>query len=872
MKRPAELRDPSRRESPIQVQGQETVSLSGGWEAARTPPGGCDGPSGLDELEWIPAEVPGTAAGALAAAGLWQPGEAYDFDAEDWWFRTAFDAAGAGRGERVLLALDGLATIAEVYLNGELLLESSSMFASHLLDVGGRLAGANELAVCCRALGPRLSERRRPRARWRTRLVSDGNLRFFRTMLLGRTPGIAPETATAGPWREVRIERRTDLSIDQLELRTRMDGADGVLTVSVRAGWLSAAAPTRLEVQVSGPSGEHSSELELRTAVEGSLTAAGEVRVTGVAQWWPHTHGEANLHRVRLTFTGGAKPITVEAGNVGFRRISAAAQGAGDVRRDGLDIHVNGVRVFARGAVWTPIDLVGMAPSEQAVRERLNTIRAAGMNMVRIPGTGAYETAAFHEICDELGILVWQDFMFANLDYPVADEEFRAAVESEAGAVLQRVGGHPSTAVLCGNSEVEQQAAMLGLDPALGRGELFEEVLPGLIGSSGVDAIYVPSAPCGGELPFQPGRGVGTYFGVGAYGRPLEDARRAGVLFAAECLAFSNVPGEDGVLEVLPRGPARLAEDEAAWRSGVPRDSGADWDFDDVRARYLEMLFGVDARELMSSDGERYLQLSRIVTGEVMARVFGEWRRAPSPCGGGIVLSLGDLRPGAGWGLLDHRGAPKAVLHRLGRALAPTAVWTVDEGVNGVIAHVANDGPAPLSASLRVSLYRESEHRIEEARAPVDLAPHSQGEWNVEGILGHFVDASWAYRFGPAQQDLIVCSLEDGPDGGPLISQDMYFPAGFPLAQAGAQELGLSGDVRALDDGSAVARIATGRLLYGAQLHVPGYGAGDDAFSIEPSGELDVTLAPLSPQSTLSSASLTAVNLLGRLTLDLGAS
>ncbi len=73
--------------------------------------------------------------------------------------------------------------------------------------------------------------------------------------------------------------------------------------------------------------------------------------------------------------------------------------------------------------MWTPIDPIGLAPSEDELRAELNRVRDAGMNMLRLPGTGAYETSAFHDLCDELGILVWQDFMFANLDYPIADEQ-----------------------------------------------------------------------------------------------------------------------------------------------------------------------------------------------------------------------------------------------------------------------------------------------------------------------------------------------------------------------------------------------------------------------------------------------------------------
>ncbi len=345
---------------------------------------------------------------------------------------------------------------------------------------------------------------------------------------------------------------------------------------------------------------------------------------------------------------------------------------------------------------------------------------------------------------------------------------------------------------------------MLGLDPALARGELFYELLPGLVRESGVDALYVPSAPCGGELPFRPNRGIANYYGVGSYLRPLEDVRRAEVRFAAECLAFSNVPGRDAIEQMLPEEPGELVVHHPAWKAGVPRDEGVGWDFDDVRDHYLQLLFGVDARELRRYDHERYLELSRIVTGEVMAEVFGEWRRAGSPCGGGLVLWLTDLLPGAGWGVIDDRGVPKLAYHHLKRALAPVAVWTVDEGLGGVVAHVANDRPEPLVASLRVALYRDGEVRVEEAAKPIELQPHSQREWNVETLVGCFVDAAWAFRFGPPMQDAIVVSLErDGsPErGSNVIGQAVRFPAGRPLQRELPEQLGLALDTTPLPDG-----------------------------------------------------------------------
>jgi beta-mannosidase len=852
----------------VRVEGHDEIVLGDGWEAAACPPDTRSDATALDGLAWLPARVPGTAAGALRDAGHWSPGDPSDLDAEDWWFHASFDTEPVAAGEEVRLCLDGIATVAEVYLNGELMLESDSMFAAHAIDVAGRLRERNELTIRCRALAPLLRERRKPRARWRTRLV-EGNLRFFRTMLLGRAPGFAPDPAAVGPWRAVRLERRRGLAIDELALRPSVVGANGRLQVHARMRGLEGAALTSAEMELSGPTGISRAPLTLASHDDG-VEVLGELFTPGVALWWPHTHGEPVLYTARIIVTSTAATLTIDAGRVGFRDLACGPGPDHDVERDGLDLHINGVRVFARGAVWTPVDVNGLAPTPSELRAALEQVRDAGMNMLRIPGTGAYESEAFHDLCDELGVLVWQDFMFANLDYPIPDESFRAAVEREAHQVLGNLSGRPSLAVLCGNSEIEQQVAMLGLDPVLGRGELFGELLPALVDESSTDAVYVPSAPCGGDLPFRPDRGVANYYGVGGYRRPLEDARRAEIRFAAECLAFSNVPDESAIEEMLPGASGDLVVHHPRWKAGVPRDAGTGWDFEDVRDHYLALLYDVDPGELRRIDHDRYLELSRAVTGEVMAEVFGEWRRAGSPCGGGLVLWLRDLAPGAGWGVIDHRGEPKVAYHHLRRALAPVAVWTIDEGLGGVVAHVANDRPTALAGRLRVALYRDFEHRVDEAQEIAELAPHSARQWDIEALLGHFVDASWAYRFGPPQQDLIVVSLEaDERENPALISQAMRFPAGRPREMETSTRMGLRADVCEQADGALRLRVKTGRLAYGVGVHVPGFHPTDDAFSVEPGGERIVLLLPRTADATFAGGALTAVNLHGRITFEL---
>src|SRR5258708_11639143 len=176
--------------------------------------------------------------------------------------------------------------------------------------------------------------------------------------------------------------------------------------------------------------------------------------------------------------------------------------------------------------------------------------------------------------------------MFANMGYPIGDPVFRAGVEAEAAQFLDRTQGHPSLAVLCGGSEVAQQPAMLGLPAALWSSPLYDEILLRAAASLRPDALYVPHSPGSGDLPFSADHGVSHYYGIGAFRRPLEDARRAHVRFASECLAFANVP--DSASRGVPWA------DPARWKQAGPRDRGETWDFEDVRDHYLGLIYGID--------------------------------------------------------------------------------------------------------------------------------------------------------------------------------------------------------------------------------------------------------------------------------------
>ncbi|MGH2914308.1 MAG: glycoside hydrolase family 2 protein [Solirubrobacteraceae bacterium] len=846
----------------VAVHAASRDQLRRDWQLLGSAPGEHDGPEALPSDGWISAQVPGTVAGALRAAG--HELSSVDLDDRDWWFRTTFETAPPRPDERLHLCLDGLATITEVYLNGQRVLDSDSMFAVHSPRVQLALGAPQSLTVCCRALRPRLAERPRPRARWRTRLVSDGNLRFVRTMLIGRAPGLPSRPPVVGPYRSISIERRRGVSVDSLRLRATVAGEDGLVSIRALLEALDPGVAVRgATLHVGDGRGETSAALELAGGRDRTLAATGTVRVARPELWWPHTHGAPALHQVRLRIAlERGEDVVVDCGRVGFRDLQVAP----DLERDGLRLSINGVPLFARGAVWTPLDPDAPDVEEQLARV-LQSVVDAGMNVVRVPGIACYESPAFLDLCDRLGLLLWQDFMFANLDYPEQDDAFMRTVDAEARQVLSELGPRPCTAVLCGGSEVAQQVAMLGLDSELARGPLFGELLPTLVGEADLQAPYIPSTPWGGDLPFRPDRGVANYYGVGAYLRPLEDARRSEVKFAAECLAFANVPDDAALDERHPHGAVGVGD--GAWKRGVPRDVGAGWDFDDVRDHYLRLLFEVDPVALRSVDPIRYLELSRQVTGEVMAEVFGEWRRERSTCAGALVLWLADMRAGAGWGLLDSRGTPKVAFHVLARALAPVAVWSSDEGLGGVVAHVANDGSERLEATLRVSLYWRFETLVAERSKPVEIPPHGIRDFNVESLLGRFVDASWAYRFGPPAQHVIVLSLErpELPSPRRLLSQSCRFPSSWPLSVESAPALGLAAVVGPVD-GEQVLTVSSRRFLYGVRATIPGFIAADDAFSVEPGHSRTVILRPASDLRAPTGGTLTAVNLSGRIAIE----
>jgi beta-mannosidase len=803
--------------------GRRVRRPDAGWEICSTPAGQCAAPAELAlHGNWLAAVVPGTVAGALRDAGQWSLDDPAPLHDRDFWYRVSLE----GNGDQVL-RFGGLATIAEVYLDGTLILSSDNMYVSHEVPV--QLGGTHQLTICFRALWPALQLCKGPRARWRTQLASPAGLRFKRTTLLGHMNGWCPPVHAVGPWRAIELIEQDDVALIVAErsVRTALVGKRGTVTIALTL--------TRPVVEECGVEMVCAGKRQLMQWLS-TNTLVGELHIDNVEMWWPHTHGLPKLYDIYVE----TQNCRVELGQVGFRNIEVvtAEDGAG------FGLKINGQPVFCRGACWTPLDLVTLEAGPEKYRQILELVQRAGMNMLRLSGTCVYESDAFYKICDEMGILVWQDFMFANFDYPVADPSFLENVKTECTQFLNRIETSPCLAVLCGGSEVFQQSAMLGLPPIAQSSKLFDDLLAQIAKGMRPDVPYLPNSPFGGPLPFVADSGVSHYYSVGAYLRPLDDARRARVRFASECLAFSHVP-------------ERIATPlhDRRWKERVPRDTGVTWDFEDVRDHYLSSLYRVDAAQLRRFDPEQYIELSRSVVADIYESVFMEWRRVGSETRGALVWTLLDLWDGAGWGVIAADGTPKSAWFAMRRVLQPIYLGLTDEGVNGLRIHWHNETPIGIDAVLHFICLRDGTTAVRDVSSQLQLPSRSQGSINASELLNGFFDTTYAYRFGPPTHDSCIATLTNSVSG-EILAQAIYFPLGHQAEQSAIQ---ISSRLeRAGEEWNLI--LLAGQLARRVHIVDDAFDPDDNWFHLVPGQEKRVTLHPRGVGNALPSGTIRAIN------------
>ncbi|GAA0926966.1 glycoside hydrolase family 2 protein [Virgisporangium aurantiacum] len=697
------------------------------FSLAEAPTG--SGPADLRDADWIPAVVPGGVHESLLAAGRIEH-PYHDRNEEsirwieerDWWYRAQFES-GTG-DERTRLVFHGLDTVADVWLNGRHLGHHENMFRPAEFDVTHALTGHNDILVRFRpplagltppAAAVTMAERIATAFSTSTEDSEVGlpealplaTLRRKATFSWGWDFG--PRVPSIGIWRPVELVRGNQAAITGHHLRTdaiTATTADLTVTVEVDA---FAGNPTGLSARVTlvAPAGgAHSVTLK----IEGTESSA-PIHIDNAELWWTHDLGTPALYDVHIELLADdGRTLDRRTDRVGLRTIeldrSPDPEGGRQFR-----FRLNGVPLFARGANWIPADMLVGSVDEARYRALIGLARDADMTMLRIWGGGVYEHDAFYAVTDELGILVWHDFMFACIDYPSADPVLQREVTLEAEYQVRRLRNRASMALWCGNNEVQlvHGFAYQNYEPGDWGWDFFHRILPAAVARHDGSVPYWPGSPWGEdpEEGWMACNGVRDGdrhawevwhgFDFGAGGGPYDDPGQA-----RHHRRYANDRGrfisEFGIhaspeLSTLERWiPASSltihSESFDAHNKDNPKNKG-----DAV----LAIVTG------LPTTMEQYVDFTMAAQAEGLKFGVEHYRRRQPHCGGTLVWQFNDVWPGFSWSVVDHDAVPKAGYYALRRAFAPVLA-SFAETAGGFELWVSNSTPRPVTTAATVTL------------------------------------------------------------------------------------------------------------------------------------------------------------------------
>lgn len=668
--------------------------LHGGWTV--TAAGGDAVPPGLrDRL--VPATVPGCVTTDLLAAGLIPDPYLDDNEARlawigrtDWCFATTLDLGEIGEDERVDLVCDGLDTVATVRCNGTVVASTANMHRSYRVDLRHAAApGRNELTVTFEApvhAAERFSEQlgKRPH-------VNRHPFNAIRKMACSYGWDWGPDLASSGIWRPVAVERwRTArlAAVRPLAQVTALgepgpDGrpARGAGTVEFHVAVERAAAgegPLGITCRV----GDHAGTATLPAGAESAVVT---VDLPDVALWWPAGYGGQPLYPAEVTLTAGDGGEEADAwrGRVGFRSVELRV--TPDEAGTALAMVVNGTAVTARGVNWIPDDCFPHRVDRSRYAARLRQAAEANVNLVRVWGGGIYEADDFYDTADELGLLVWQDFLFACAAYSES-EPLRSEIEAEAREAVTRLSPHPSLAAWCGCNENLWGHEDWGWRERLGgdtwgAGYYFG-LLPAIVAELDPTRPYAAGSPWsyGADAKANDPRHGTThvwdvwnlrdYTGYADY-RPRfvsEFGFQGPPAWATLRRAVHDEP-------VSPDGPLLAVHQKAADGQG-------------------KLARGLAPHLPDPADFDDWHWATSLNQARAVAFGIERWRSIDPPCRGMIVWQLNDCWPVISWAAVDGDGRRKPLWYALRRVFADRllTLQPLDDGGTELVA--VNDGPA----------------------------------------------------------------------------------------------------------------------------------------------------------------------------------
>lgn len=745
------------------------VDLTEGWQlsarAGRIVPEALRGRS-------IPATVPGVVHTDLLAAG--EIDDPYLDDNEsryawigstDWSYRTTATLP-EGEHDRVDLVIGGLDTVAAVSLDGEVVLRSANQHRSFRVAVPQSATGSVDIAVDFSAPIPAadaasLALGYRPH-------VNHHPYNALRKMACSFGWDWGIDTSTSGIWRPIALEAWSVARLDVVLPSTRVDGADGVASFTVKVE-RSRDDDLEVVVQLAGQS--------VVVPVHGT-SAQVEVRVPDADLWWPRGYGAPALHptTVELRTVAAGASLGTWSRELGFRTIELTVEP--DEHGTPFTIVVNGQPIAVRGANWIPDDAFPHRVTRERYADRLEQAEFAGLNLIRVWGGGIYESDDFYAETDARGILVWQDFLLACAAY-AEEEPLRSEIEAEAREAVTRLASHPSLAILNGNNEniwgYEEWNWQHRLDGATWGAHYYYELFPAIVNQLAPHVAYTPGSPyspgtiAGGDGPAQNAESHGTMHIWDLWNqKDYPHYRDYRPRFVAE-FGWQAPPTWSTLVDAIhddpltPESPGMLVHQKAI-------DGN------------VKLTDGLVAHLRLPNEMRAWhwaMQLNQAVA----IRTAIEWYRSLRPhCMGTVVWQLNDCWPVTSWSAVDGNGRPKPLLYALRSAHADRLVTVQPDG-EGLRVALVNDHGTAATGALRLTRRSVDGAVLAEWSAEYELPAHDSQSVAVPDEIAHtaasaheFVVAEWAgerglwffaeYRDQPLTQPELRIAVTDAPADG----------------------------------------------------------------------------------------------------------
>lgn len=686
----------------------------------------------------VPATVPGSVHTDLLAAGLIV--DPYLDDHErllawigrtDWVYTTRFAWAPDGH-ERHDLVFDGLDTVAEVRLNGTVVGSTANMHRTYRFDVGPLLVeGENELVVRFAAPVP-YADRQSLLLGYRPQ-VNQHPFNAMRKMACSFGWDWGPDTATSGIWRPVRLESWSVARLAQVRVHASV--AEPASTNGAEA------APGRVrvvaEVERSGSGGTGLTLAATVAGVRAQVPTDGDraevdVVVPEVDLWWPRTHGDQPLYAVDVELRAGADVLDTSARRVGFR--TAALEIEPDDDGTSFRFVVNGVPVWVRGANWIPDDAFPHRVTRERYAARIDQAVSANLNLLRVWGGGIYESDDFYDLCDERGVLTWQDFLFACAAY-AEEDPLRSEVEAEVRDNVARLGHHASLVLWNGSNEniwgFHDWSWRQRLDGRTWGLGYYTELLPRVVAELDPDCAYTPSSPWSGSLEVHPNDPRhGSMHEWELWNRQDWPHYRDTVpRFMAE-FGWQGPPAWSTLTRAIsddpltPESPGMLVHQKAMQGNDKLTDG---------------LVAHVPLPDAME-DWHWAMSWNQAIAVRTAIEHYRSW----SPrCMGAVVWQLNDCWPVTSWAAVDGDGREKPLLVALRHAFADRLLTVQPRGEAGeLVVALVNDSAEGWRGDLVLRRIRYDGVEIEAVKVPVDLAPRTTTTIPVPADVARAQDAA----------------------------------------------------------------------------------------------------------------------------------